>query len=569
MLQTIEQIAWLRCDQRASVVHAAGGPVEPDVVRTALRAGLAARPDVARMLGQRDGGARLGVGVGGSREHFDVSAVPGPQDDVVLRVAGLGRAAFEAADAALSGWADGCPDAVAACDLDGYVLYANPAMTLLLGRHALGLALADQAALGAGWAEIWAALVQGGSWAGELNLQSELRGAVPVHLSLTRDEAHGRYVALVRDLRGMRLHARARASSSSVDLITRLAAGLAHDINNLAAQIVGWSRRASTFEDVAVWRQALGRQADLGRDLGAVGWQLLGLTHTESLVASADLGKVAREVGWLIERLSNRVRTVQVSAPKRGDGAAAGREGLQFGVPHPLAVGVGLQLAIRALEGSPPDSAIEIGAREAEDGEAVLYVRYQGVDEERAEVRHLMADEMARRLVDAAVAERLHEAGLRVTAIEQPSAIELAVTGARRFEAVRPSRTVIPAPGRSFGVALIVDDSPPLRDLMAEILGDSFREVRRAEDGVDALEQLDQLSGHVDLVISDVMMPRMNGVELAVAIRERYPTTPVFLTSGVSLSPSAQQAVPDVPFLRKPFELDELLELLRQLSSAA
>ena len=118
-------------------------------------------------------------------------------------------------------------------------------------------------------------------------------------------------------------------------------------------------------------------------------------------------------------------------------------------------------------------------------------------------------------------------------------------------------------------MALIVDDSPPLRDLMAEILGDSFREVRRAEDGVDALEQLDQLSGHVDLVISDVMMPRMNGVELAVAIRERYPTTPVFLTSGVSLSPSAQQAVPDVPFLRKPFELDELLELLRQLSSAA
>lgn len=567
MFRPIEQNAWLRCDQRASVVHAAGGPVEADVVRSALHRALEERSDVARMLGQRAGRARVGSGVGPTRQHFDVSAAPGAEDEVVLRVAGLGGGAFDASREALVGWADACPDGVAACDLDGHLLYVNPPLAALLGRPALGHMLGAQVAPGSGWAALWSELSAAGAWSGELSVQSELRGAVPVHVSLTRDDALDHYVLLVRDLRGMRLHARARASSSSVDLITRLAAGLAHDVNNLAAQIVGWSRRASASEDVAIWRQALGRQADLGRELGSVGWQLLGLTHTETLVVTADLAKVAHEVGWLLERLSNRVRVVEVVVPSGSEvGAGRSRTRLQIGIPHPLAVGVGLQLAIRALEGSPPDSAIEIGALGAADGRALLYVRYEAVAEERAEVRHLLVDGAVSGLIDPAVAARLQESGLQLTATEQPSGVELAFVGPRRFEAVRPSRATLPATGRRHGVALIVDDNPALRELMVEILKASFQDVRQAEDGVDALEQLDALGGAVDLVISDVMMPRMNGVQLTLAIRERYPSTPVFLTSGVSLSPSAQRAVPDVPFLRKPFELDELLQLLRQVS---
>jgi len=77
---------------------------------------------------------------------------------------------------------------------------------------------------------------------------------------------------------------------------------------------------------------------------------------------------------------------------------------------------------------------------------------------------------------------------------------------------------------------LVVDDHETVRRTVAHILEAAGYEVRVAKDGADALRLLED--GPVDLVITDVKMPGMTGVELSAAIAARPGDTPVLMMSG-------------------------------------
>lgn len=107
---------------------------------------------------------------------------------------------------------------------------------------------------------------------------------------------------------------------------------------------------------------------------------------------------------------------------------------------------------------------------------------------------------------------------------------------------------------KSCMLILVVDDEESLCDLLGEILSDQHQ-VLKAYDGLQALETA--LQRVPDLIITDVMMPRMSGSDLVRALRADSATQhiPIILMSAVSLaSPSlAQEAV---AFLAKPFDID-------------
>jgi len=100
---------------------------------------------------------------------------------------------------------------------------------------------------------------------------------------------------------------------------------------------------------------------------------------------------------------------------------------------------------------------------------------------------------------------------------------------------------------------LVVDDDPLIADLVAQVLADEGYAVRRAADGLAALAAVER--AQPDLIVSDVMMPRLDGHGLLARLRARGDRTPfVFVSAG-----QAVQARPDVAFVAKPFDLDRLL----------
>ncbi len=103
------------------------------------------------------------------------------------------------------------------------------------------------------------------------------------------------------------------------------------------------------------------------------------------------------------------------------------------------------------------------------------------------------------------------------------------------------------------GTVLIVDDDREVVAVLAEALTEAGYRVRVAYDGQMAMEAL----GHAgtDLVIADLMMPRLDGLGLLRALRERPDPAPVLMISawpGLSTEPGLQ-------VIAKPFDLDEVI----------
>src|ERR671929_2195820 len=105
---------------------------------------------------------------------------------------------------------------------------------------------------------------------------------------------------------------------------------------------------------------------------------------------------------------------------------------------------------------------------------------------------------------------------------------------------------------------LIVDDEPGMRQLLSLVFGRAGHRVRAAEDGAKALELLRQEP--VDLIISDVKMPDMNGIELLRRVREFLPDAGVVLMTAFATVETAREAfkLGADDFIQKPFDVDEL-----------
>ncbi len=110
---------------------------------------------------------------------------------------------------------------------------------------------------------------------------------------------------------------------------------------------------------------------------------------------------------------------------------------------------------------------------------------------------------------------------------------------------------------------LVVDDEPVLRVLLREILQDEGYAVIDAADGRSMLELLHGV--HPDLVLMDVMMPGVDGREAYQALRSRtdMPDLPVVMMSAAVLPNKLDPTI--AAFLRKPFDLTELVELVAHL----
>ena len=113
----------------------------------------------------------------------------------------------------------------------------------------------------------------------------------------------------------------------------------------------------------------------------------------------------------------------------------------------------------------------------------------------------------------------------------------------------------------------VVDDETSIADTLAEILTDSGYEARALYSGHDAIT----LTRHVcpDIVVTDVVMPAMNGVETALAIKAICPTTRIVLFSGqagtADILKHAREQGHEFEMFPKPIHPDDLLQILADM----
>ena len=123
------------------------------------------------------------------------------------------------------------------------------------------------------------------------------------------------------------------------------------------------------------------------------------------------------------------------------------------------------------------------------------------------------------------------------------------------------------APPRGSETILIVEDDAPIRNVAHRVLERAGYVVHTAESGPVALELLTALDGRVDLVLTDLVMPGMSGLELARAVRTSHPGVRLLLTSGYATEALAGREIPDasLELLAKPYAIADLMVAVRRV----
>ena len=108
---------------------------------------------------------------------------------------------------------------------------------------------------------------------------------------------------------------------------------------------------------------------------------------------------------------------------------------------------------------------------------------------------------------------------------------------------------------------LVVDDEDVLADMIAALVEDLGHEARVASNGRDALRALSTIAHSPALIISDIMMPQMNGIELTRVLRadQRFVAVPIVLMSAASRPSDTHDAN---QFIAKPFDINQLIGVI-------
>ncbi len=110
---------------------------------------------------------------------------------------------------------------------------------------------------------------------------------------------------------------------------------------------------------------------------------------------------------------------------------------------------------------------------------------------------------------------------------------------------------------------LVVDDEEPIREFVARALQQSGHEVQSVEDGLHALEVLSY--GQFDLLVTDIVMPGMDGIELALKVAKDYPSLIILMMTGYATERQRAYGLDHLihRVIAKPFSLKQIVNAVQ------
>jgi two-component system cell cycle sensor histidine kinase/response regulator CckA len=373
--------------------------------------------------------------------------------------------------------------------------------------------------------------------------------------------------------------------AQKMEAVGRLASGVAHDFNNLLTVILGYSNllldqldeshvlyqevdeikraadRAATLTQQLLTfsrKQVLSlRPVDLNQVLGGLAEMLRRLIGEDvelTLKPAADLALTRVDPGQIEQMVMNLAANARDAMPQGGrlsietanvelDNAYARRRAVQPGSYVMLAVtdtGQGMDAATQARLFEPFFTTKEPGK-----GTGL------GLSSVYAIVR---------------------QCGGNIFVYSEPgrgSSFKIYLPRVDTQASARPSK-LAPDEARGDETVVLVEDEPLVKNLVSEVLRKSGYQVMEFVNGRDALTRARRHSGHIHLLVTDVVMPGMSGIELARQLAPGRPEMRILFLSGYTDDLVERQGVlqPGRDFLQKPFTPDTLLRRVRALLDA-
>ncbi len=388
-----------------------------------------------------------------------------------------------------------------------------------------------------------------------------------IEAALTRYHAGGdvRTLVVARDVSDrLAMEAQLR-HSQKMQAVGELASGISHDVNNLLMVISGYSEllalqvpdHPALHRATAEIRRATGQGAALTR-------RLLGLASGSPGASRVlDLNAVVRDCQGLLHTLVGEGIALSVQA---------GTDVLAVRADPGELEQVLVNLVANARDALPPGGRVDVRVSHA-GGEAVLDVRDNGPGMEPAVLERIFEPFFTTKPAGAGtglglfvVYSVVQRHGGRVHVASTPGVgTRVTIHFPVSPDAYTPPT---PTPGstpRGNERVLVVEDRPEIRSLIAQALESAGYQVVAAADGVEALDA--GRSARVDLVVSDIVMPRMGGPALVAALRQLHPGLRALYISGGP--PPTGEVAPTDRVLRKPFEVQELGRVVRDVLDTA
>jgi signal transduction histidine kinase len=375
--------------------------------------------------------------------------------------------------------------------------------------------------------------------------------------------------------------------AQKMEAVGRLAGGVAHDFNNLLTAILGYAELLASNRNLnAASRQSVEMIQKAGRQAAAVTHQLLAFSRKQILQPRVidlnaliiDFEKILHRV--IGEHIELQTRPEAASSRVKADPNQIEQVILNLGVNARDAMPKGGRLLIRTDTVEMDAAAARAHAPDLEPGDYVLL--------EVSDTGYGMTEEVKSRIFEPFFTTKepgkgtglglataygvVKQSGGSLTVESSEGAgstfrIYLPLEAGELDEA-RP-KTVAPLemPRKTAETILVVEDEEIVRELVCQVLADQGYDVLCAANGSIGLALSIAHTGQIHLLITDVVMPVIGGLELARKVSAARPDVKVLYVSGYSESDISEQGVleAELEFLEKPFTPQELIRKVRNV----
>ena len=483
------------------------------------------------------------------------------------------RAAEERAQTFVS-LVESSTEMIAMATLEGEVLYLNAAGRALLGvpldKDVAVMTLADFHAKDAlKRADI---ILERGSWQGEGVLRHQVTGekiATRVSSFLLHD-SEGKPIGFGTEQHDQRETKRLESElrqAQKMEALGRLAGGIAHDFNNLLTVILSYCSiltrtlpiESRSVRDVEQIDRAAQRAAELTR-------QLLAFSRRQVLEPKPlELGATVRGMEGMIRRLIGEDIELRIITPPNADAVMVDAGQVEQ---------VMMNLVVNARDAMEGGGVLTLEtSRDGEFNTLAIVDTGTGIDAQTQ--THLFEPFFTTKdlgkgtgLGLSTVMGIVQQSGGHITVdseLGRGSTFRVFLPAVAKGVPVQPAvpRTLTPV----FGVRriLVAEDEVEVRELICEVLQGAGYEVVDAGDGAHALELASSDDTEIHLLLTDVIMPRISGRELAARFLEVRPTARVLYMSGYTDDKLGHHGVldPDVDLVQKPLTPEVLLRRVR------